>query len=422
LGNITLKKAAAFTIILTIVIVVSVVLIENWTSREMRKFSEDIIQINADLRTVRNTGVTIEGLEGDIDKYLILRSEEARDMAIGSLNLGIDEIAGRKRIDEAFSVSSENLIKYFNELQSRFEDLIESTEDVGQNQKIIGIYNTIEKIKKANDEYFGQMERVMLQLTQRQALILNRLVGLSFGVGGVGALLIIALILAIGVRVINGLKEVELYASIIASGDLNVAISNAGKDEIAELKSAIRVMRDRLRQSRAVVENANTDLEKRVRKRTRDLEKSNQKLTDMEWKARMFLEVMKAESFWFRFYGRAKKITGTNKREFLTGALTELVLSDCNESFASRLGYRSKKDILENLFMFSQLFEKNEDSYELLERILFEEETNIVMSSKSAQGVTQKYRYIVKVVTSEGGVEGIIGLRLAMGKRQKKKK
>lgn len=112
------------------------------------------------------------------------------------------------------------------------------------------------------------------------------------------AIIVMALVL-IGVIVVRSMKisqklifqplaGLETSASLIASGDLDAKISYETNDEIGRLSRSFNTMRESVKKLITDLNEANKELEQRVKKRTEELTKSTEELQNAKEKAETF--------------------------------------------------------------------------------------------------------------------------------------
>lgn len=113
-------------------------------------------------------------------------------------------------------------------------------------------------------------EEIMLIINQSNAILI-----LITCVGIIGIIGISYFLTRTVTKPINALKEHTLK---IRKGELDTKINLVSKDELADLEDSFNRMTDDLKKSRVEIENHSKTLEKKVAERTKELEKSKNKL------------------------------------------------------------------------------------------------------------------------------------------------
>lgn len=110
----------------------------------------------------------------------------------------------------------------------------------------------------------------------------SRLVWSSVVAGIVWAMLLVLLSIQATLRIIGPVKRLRKQAEAMAQGDLSARAEVQTRDEIHDLGEAFNKMADKLEKSHERITALAQDLEEKVRQRTSDLERANQKLMQTE--------------------------------------------------------------------------------------------------------------------------------------------
>lgn len=121
---------------------------------------------------------------------------------------------------------------------------------------------------------------IILARPQEEMLVLPWMGQRPIFVGGLIVLIAGGLMWLVTRQIVTPLKRLAATAQKFGSGDLEAPIPVTGKDEIGELASSLDMMRRQLKHSLDEIGGWNRELEQRVKQRTSELEKLDQKLRE----------------------------------------------------------------------------------------------------------------------------------------------
>ena len=163
-----------------------------------------------------------------------------------------------------------------------YNDIINNNSKITNNTLIVNDWyiSEYQAIKNYNDEIIGALYVGILE--KAYTAIRNRVVLTFLGVASIGFLLIVLISYLITKSVTRPLEEMVTATQLIATGDLNQKVSVISRDEIGKLGSSINIMAKSLSLMHQELEEWGKTLEQKVKARTDELKKMQNKIIQSE--------------------------------------------------------------------------------------------------------------------------------------------
>jgi len=236
--------------------------------RQVRPFSNLIIQNSSDLVDVQRLASATSALDADLERYLVIRGAEYRDNVQNDLQemtgalalLQVDPIEGTE-------TSLSELETTIAALQEKIGPLLDinstSSSSAEINRLIVTIYNDIEQVKLLQNELSENTLASLQTTAQAQGQIADNVLTQSVILGVIVSFVAVLTTLLTDrrLRTISSLTDT---AVAISGGDISRVAPVESNDEIGTLANAFNTMTNQLRELIG-------SLEKRVTDRTKAL-------------------------------------------------------------------------------------------------------------------------------------------------------
>ncbi|MEA3513848.1 MAG: HAMP domain-containing sensor histidine kinase [Nanoarchaeota archaeon] len=255
--------------------------------------ADEIIPYSNNMVNLNSISVSLESIENNIDKYLILGSSEYKE----NYNLDIDDIL--ERIPSIkWDLLNGRLIEFKTSIQNLNEALatLESPEFAKgdarlMNNLYIRIYSELKTLKQIDNEFLLKNINYLKENVDEQKRVINRL-NLQF-------IVIVLIIILVGVlisyftsiSISKPIEELESASKKVSGGNLNIQVPVKSKDEIALLAKSFNHMTHSLHVANEKIKRYNIELENKVRERTAELQVAYNELKSLDTEKDIFISV-----------------------------------------------------------------------------------------------------------------------------------
>lgn len=264
----SIRRSISASFVLVTIVVVAMVTVSYFQLRQVRPFSNLIVQNSSDLVDVQRLASATSALDADLERYLVIRGAEYRDNVQNDLQemtgalalLQVDPIEGTE-------TSLSELETIIAALQEKIGPLLDinstSSSSAEINRLIVTIYNDIEQVKLLQNELSENTLASLQTTAQAQGQIADNVLTQSVILGVIVSFVAVLTTLLTDrrLRTISSLTDT---AVAISGGDISRVAPVESNDEIGTLANAFNTMTNQLRELIG-------SLEKRVTDRTKAL-------------------------------------------------------------------------------------------------------------------------------------------------------
>ncbi len=264
----SIRRSISASFVLVTIVVVAMVTVSYFQLRQVRPFSNLIVQNSSDLVDVQRLASATSALDADLERYLVIRGAEYRDNVQNDLQemtgalalLQVDPIEGTE-------TSLSKLETIIAALQEKIGPLLDinstSSSSAEINRLIVTIYNDIEQVKLLQNELSENTLASLQTTAQAQGQIADNVLTQSVILGVIVSFVAVLTTLLTDrrLRTISSLTDT---AVAISGGDISRVAPVESNDEIGTLANAFNTMTNQLRELIG-------SLEKRVTDRTKAL-------------------------------------------------------------------------------------------------------------------------------------------------------
>ncbi len=264
----SIRRSISASFVLVTIVVVAMVTVSYFQLRQVRPFSNLIVQNSSDLVDVQRLASATSALDADLERYLVIRGAEYRDNVQNDLQemtgalalLQVDPIEGTE-------TSLSELETTIAALQEKIGPLLDinstSSSSAEINRLIVTIYNDIEQVKLLQNELSENTLASLQTTAQAQGQIADNVLTQSVILGVIVSFVAVLTTLLTDrrLRTISSLTDT---AVAISGGDISRVAPVESNDEIGTLANAFNTMTNQLRELIG-------SLEKRVTDRTKAL-------------------------------------------------------------------------------------------------------------------------------------------------------
>lgn len=298
----SIRRMISFAFLVITVFVVVMTVTSYFQLRQIRPFSDSIVQDSADLIHIQQLTTATSALDADLERYLVIRGVEYRESVQNSLQVMTDELEFlQSNPVEGTQPVLAALAETIDHLRARVEVVLEAQSGDASsgeiNRQIVEVYSDIENVNQLEEELSEKTLAVLQSTAETQGQIANNVltqsVILGLAVSGIAALA--TWIVDRRLRTISTLTDT---ATAIAAGDLARVAPVESADEIGTLAASFNTMTSQLR------ELINT-LEQRVADRTKALNTSaevSRRLSTILNERQLILEVVEQVKTAFDYY------------------------------------------------------------------------------------------------------------------------
>jgi len=264
----SIRRSISASFVLVTIVVVAMVTVSYFQLRQVRPFSNLIVQNSSDLVDVQRLASATSALDADLERYLVIRGAEYRDNVQNDLQemtgalalLQVDPIEGTE-------TSLSELETTIAALQEKIGPLLDinstSSSSAEINRLIVTIYNDIEQVKLLQNELSENTLASLQTTAQAQGQIADNVLTQSVILGVIVSFVAVLTTLLTDrrLRTISSLTDT---AVAISGGDISRVAPVESNDEIGTLANAFNTMTNQLSELIG-------SLEKRVTDRTKAL-------------------------------------------------------------------------------------------------------------------------------------------------------
>jgi PAS domain S-box-containing protein len=264
----SIRRSISTAFVLVTVVVVAMVIVSFFQLRQVRPFSDRIINNSSDLVDIQRLASATSALDADLERYLVIRGAEYRDNVQKDIQDMTDALA-LLQVNPISGTEADlsELEANITELQGKIEPLLDSsstdTSSSELNRLTITIYNNIEQVKLLQEDLSAKTLTSLQTTAQVQGSIAGNVLTQSVILGVVVSFIAVITTILIDrrLRMISSLTDT---AVAISGGDLSRVAPVESRDEIGTLAAAFNTMTSQLREFIG-------SLEQRVAARTKAL-------------------------------------------------------------------------------------------------------------------------------------------------------
>jgi putative methionine-R-sulfoxide reductase with GAF domain/CHASE3 domain sensor protein len=265
-GTPSIRRRISSAFLIMTLFVLVMVAASYFQLRQIRPFSDLIIQDSSDLVNIQTLSSATSSLDADLERYLLIQGAEYKDSVQTDLQGMTDSLAllQKNPIAGTDTVLSD-LGTTLTGLQEKIAIILdsESTSSADTNRSIITIYKDIEQAKLLQTELSAKTLTALQTTAQTQGLIANNVLTQSVILGIIVSLIAIVTTVVTDRR-LRTISTLTNTAAAISAGDLSQVAPVESNDEIGTLAGAFNNMTSQQR-------NLINSLEQRVADRTKDL-------------------------------------------------------------------------------------------------------------------------------------------------------
>ncbi len=214
---------------------------------------------------------SINSLESEIDSYIVIGSEELKEMiedypvaSSQKLFVFVKDEESKKGLETAFLELSENinsLIKANEQPENRF----------GVNVQILETYESMDKLKELEKGLLDYKTNELRKIIKEQEEAISQITNLALFIGILIFIIGFFLSFLLSRNITKPIISLRDAAIEIGKGNLDKEIQVKTKDEIGELAEALSQMTGDLKKSRKDIEEYSKGLEEKIKERTKEL-------------------------------------------------------------------------------------------------------------------------------------------------------
>jgi nitrate/nitrite-specific signal transduction histidine kinase len=287
--------------LLITVFVMAMTVTSYFQLRQIRPFSDAIVQSSADLIHIQRLTTAASALDADLERYLVIRGVEYQESVQSDLQVMTDEL---KSLQSSPAQETQGILVQLevtiSDLQLKVQKVLDQSASASSgeiNRQIVAVYNDIEKANQLLEEFSEQTLAVLQGSAETQSQIAS---DVSMRSMILGAFVSVLSILATWVvdRRLRRISTLTDTATAIAAGDLNRVAPVESTDEIGTLAASFNTMTSQLRE-------LISSLEQRVADRTKALATSaevSRRLSTILNERQLVIEVVEQIRAAFDYY------------------------------------------------------------------------------------------------------------------------
>jgi PAS domain S-box-containing protein len=263
-GTPSIRRRIASAFVIMTVFVLVMVVASYFQLRQIRPFSDIIVQDSEELVDIQSLSTAISALDVDMERFLTLRGIEYRESVEKDLQEMTDVLAGFQgdpdATQEIRGIVSELGIAVA-ELQTKVDmvfNSLDSSSSTDINRSVISLYQNIDQVKELKDELSTATLSSMQTTAQTQGLIANNVLTQSVILGIIVSLIAIVTTVVTDRR-LRTISTLTNTATAITAGDLSQVAPVESNDEIGTLAGAFNNMTSQLRELIGGLETRVTD-------------------------------------------------------------------------------------------------------------------------------------------------------------------
>jgi PAS domain S-box-containing protein len=260
------RISSAFLIVTIFVIVMAAA--SFFQLRQVRPFSDLIIQNSSDLVNIQRLSSATSALDTDLERYLVIRGVEYRESVQMDLQEMADVLAFLQKNPNADTQAIlSKLEETTTSLQKEVQPLLDlqdpSSSSGDINRSIVTVYSNLDQLKLLQEELSAKTLASLQSTAQTQSLIANNVLTQSVILGLIVSLIAVVTTLSTDRR-LRTLSILTDTTVAITGGDLSRVAPVETNDEIGRLAASFNAMTTQLRE-------LINSLEQRVADRTKAL-------------------------------------------------------------------------------------------------------------------------------------------------------
>ncbi|MBR9706421.1 HAMP domain-containing protein [Candidatus Pacearchaeota archaeon] len=271
--NIRNKILIGFGIILGIALI-SMITVYTATTN-LNKLSQELAPLSKDIGILEKQIKTNQQIEKQLELFILVKSPENKELLLQKVEESQDYLEESVNRNQ----KNKNILEFKDLHEKGHEQILHLIEEIESkvstahiNLKVIESYNLIEQItnlgEQISQEKSNQYEAIIIK---QKKIIKNLQTNLL-----ISALILIIsgsfLSIKISKTLTNPIIKLKDTAEKIGRGNLNILAEIKTNDEIGELANTINLMTNKLKASRKQLQDANKNLEKKIKKRIQDSE------------------------------------------------------------------------------------------------------------------------------------------------------
>jgi PAS domain S-box-containing protein len=260
------RISSAFLIVTIFVIIMAAA--SYFQLRQVRPFSDLIIQNSSDLVNIQRLSSATSALDTDLERYLVIRGVEYRESVQMDLQEMADVLAFLQKNPNADTQAIlSKLEETTTSLQKEVQPLLDlqdpSSSSGDINRSIVTVYSNLDQLKLLQEELSAKTLASLQSTAQTQSLIANNVLTQSVILGLIVSLIAVVTTLSTDRR-LRTLSILTDTTVAITGGDLSRVAPVETNDEIGRLAASFNAMTTQLRE-------LINSLEQRVADRTKAL-------------------------------------------------------------------------------------------------------------------------------------------------------
>jgi len=243
------RISSAFVIVTVFVLVMAVA--SYFQLRQVRPYSETIIQNSSDQVQLQKLAAAISALDADLERYLVIRGVEYKESVQTDIQEMIEALAVMQSNSSAdIQPELATLGETITQLQLGVEQVLDaqaSGATSGETTlRIVTVYDDIDRVKQLQEELSAKTLDALQATAQTQSQIANNVLTQFVILGAV--VLVVAVVSAWTTdRRLRSISTLTSTATEIAAGDLSRVAPVESDDEIGMLAKSFNSMTSQLR-------------------------------------------------------------------------------------------------------------------------------------------------------------------------------
>ncbi len=302
LPSLSIRRSITLALVALGVLVLVVAIVSYLQLRQVAPSSEEIISNSGDMAQLQNLALATSALDGDLERYLVIRGVEYSDAVQKDMQAITDALGYLERNPTLANWPDFGILKAsLGSLQKGVQTVLEAAStgaSAGEvNRSIVQVYADIETATRAQESLTAGMMTRLETTAQGQSLI-ARTVLTQWTILAAIVLFIVLITGLLTDRRLRPISTLTNTAVAIAAGDINRVAPVETKDEIGTLATSFNAMTGRLR-------DLIGSLEQRVADRTKALATSaevSRRLSSLLDERKLVIEVVNQVKSAFNYY------------------------------------------------------------------------------------------------------------------------